>query len=78
MTHVFNFVIIFLSSVSFIIGLFIISCCNSDTTINKIKKEIIQKGGDIKKFDNKIVKANLVGLLFLIIGISLFIARILD
>jgi len=78
MTHVFNFVIMFLSSVSFIIGLFIILCCNSDTTVNKIKKEIIQKGGDIKKFDNKIAKANLLGLLFLIIGISLFIARILD
>lgn len=38
----------------------------------------MQKGGDIEKFDNKIAKANLLGLLFLIIGISLFIARILD
>lgn len=38
MTHVFNFVIMFLSSVSFIIGLFIVSCCNSDIIINKNKK----------------------------------------
>ena len=78
MIHVFNFVIMFLSSMSFIIGLFIVSCCNSDIIINKNKKEIMQKGGDIEKFDNKIAKTNLLGLLFLIIGTSLFIARILD